>query len=355
MGFAVITAFSLAKAIPIPLQEDIPLLSKQQNRKFTCSYRSNDEIFANSLKFWPLPLIQDILRAATMFLILAHLPLKLWFVLFPQLLTSSLFSLMKGCLTGICITIPGVTPAWNNVTIRNSYKFICGLFWISIWWFVLYPILLCIKITFIILVIPSFAYSYLYFRPCGPTANPLYNNGAAYTLSILKYVLNNDNSTEIKKRIIASSYYLTSMLSQQYEYRKSHCQEVINLIANKHNDNVDNALYQQISWKALRRIHFGSGERESCVWVFSLLLSLLLYNFLVIVGLMIVHYHDIPSGLVIIGLIYFGIEIIGLMVELKILRLLYYCHHLSPPIWGLRHLKIDEVFEHPESMMDGIS
>ena len=72
-----------------------------------------------------------------------------------------------------------------------------------------------------------------------------------------------------------------------------------------------------------------------------------MYNFLIIIGLLIAHFNDIPFAIV-MGVVCF-------MMEIKAVILLFYCDHLFSCISDLKRLKMDETFENVDSMMNGIN
>ena len=346
----------------------LPLIEEQSQFAYCYNHRKNAKCLRLFSKYYLATIIQDLFHSVTCYLILAYfIDTRNELNLIKGLIPHFVAIVFTGAISIYIAASDGAKSAlrmWRSGN-QNSYKFIIIISCYWIWCLILGPLIFLICVIFMIMVFPWTTFQWTILYASSHYAGRLYDcTSIQHIDAILKYILNNKTSTEVKRRIISCNYYLMAMLSQAIEtnvvkQEGVKCKEprtLINFIANTHNDNIGVGV-NIIEWRDLRVNNkvsgaddHGAGDLIFLVWF----ILLLIYDFVWLIILFFTKYNDMPIFLIIMGIICILMEMIAFLMEVKILRLLYYCYHLLPFIGNVNGLKINEKFNDVEIMMENI-
>lgn len=333
------------------------------------SSSNNANFFQKVIKRGEIRFLQDLIRAVAIIMILAPLfsgCCSPWFCLLtlPYALISIGAGLL-GCYYWLTYMTRTTTKSDNPISCRS----ICCHIGLWILWAVFLPL---VAATCIILAPLSFVFlpSFCFFNLM--IERVLGNSGVikthAYYDAVLEFILNHDNSTEIKKHIIASNYELLQTLTPQIQYHYKEFSDrsyvdgksantviTINYIANKHND-ISGGGTNQITWKDLRQnnwIHPGSNGYFP-IMIYALFGFMFVYQLLIVIVAISVQYDSRNLGIIVYCLIYVIIDIVYMFMTVKMMILLFYHYHsfIFVPVCSKHmHVEWDDAYGDVERMV----
>ena len=280
---------------------------------------SNTQFLANIAKWYWMFLIQDLYRTFVFILFSVELGAGIEILLVPQMIICMLLPFV--------VFMVSIDMGWDHY--RHAQDSKCCRF---LWFLIVSPILAIIGFILMVVAIPNTASIVAYIFPWKPCIWDLFYSSKSRNIrKLLRYILNHDDSKEIKKRILACNYFILTTTNNI-----SNRGEIIQKYQELHN----NSNMSKMSWSVVRELAQSPPDESKFVVP---MLGLFIWNFLIITGIFVVQYEQLSDTAQFCGSIYVILEIIFYVLEWKLFWQLYYCYHISGRILQLDDMDIYDI------------
>ena len=283
-----------------------------------CQKWSNFDILRCCTGFLPTIAIQDIFRTVVLYSMFYYLPVTYLCAIMPVTLAATIL--------GFVFLFIVAEEGADKFDRHRASMHLCKALCIGFFTVVIIPITTFFLAFILLMALPSSYCLHTYLYSWEPCIARIFRRNNPIVTSILKYTMNTSSSTETKRRIIACTYQ-TVLKSRFKDYsRKTHKLELLNSYAMIHNLQVGKGLDTLQWYDIIPPQH--EFRRDDLAFATGFII-LFIFNFTLIAGLLIHHFHVFPKWLQTIAIVYCMVEAVFLALKLKIGAMIFYCYHLS--------------------------